>query len=370
MTARRKLTALSVLPVVLAAGHGIAGAAPGQPGLAVPGEGQPGLSQSPQAPATPSAPSPADWIPDPPAPPSRPRPQQQTQPNIDTLVQPPSQQSDPEEIEPTPPAADAPAVIPSDPHQLRLGTGVVTLPDFVDVKTRDKAQAYADYAEWQIAAMYDGMGFSREESDRMAATSSMGALLGAGTIGVAAPAAFVPVGCGVGAAVGAVAGGLIGGIPTAGVGAIPGAIVGGIAGCIGGGSLGGLASVPLVVGGGALAALAGGALSGGDSTKPQPAVPSLVSAPVEAAPVADAAPAWEPTHAALPIASTNYAEPIAAVTTQVSDTVEAIADSSPVGEAVATSLRDAVATMPTLGPELGPAADLVNGVVAAIQLPH
>lgn len=439
MTARRKLTALSVFPVVLAVG-GVASAAPGQPGLAVPGEGQPGLTQPPQAPVAPSAPSPADWIPDPPAPPARPRPQQQTQPHIDTWVQPPSQrESEPEAVEP--PTVDAPAVIPADPHQLRLGTGVVNLPDFVDVKTRDKAQAYADYAEWQIAATYDSFGFSREDSDRMAATSSLGALLGAGTAGALAPAAFVPVGCGIGAVAGAVAGGLIGGIPTAGVGAVPGAIVGGIAGCIGGGSIGGLASVPLVVGGGALAALAGGALSGGDATKPQPPAPSLVDQPIAtpvsapapaplidipgiltvaapvpvaatesaptprplidipgiltvAAPVQVAAPAPAPevadpvrvaapeaaapeaaaTPVALaptfPAAAPDYAQPIAQVTNQVSTTVEDIADSSPVGEAVVTTLRDAVATMPALGPELGPAADLVNGVVAAIQAPH
>ncbi len=367
MTARRKLTALSVLPVMIAVGQGIAGAAPGQPGLAVPGEGQPGLSQTPQAPA---APSPADWIPDPPAPPARPRPQQQTQPNIDTWVQPPTQQreqAEPELNEPAEPAVDAPAVIPADPHQLRLGTGEVTLPDWVDVKTRDKAQAYADYAEWQIAAAYDSLGFSREESDRMAATSSLGALVGAGAAGALAPAVFVPVGCGIGAVVGAVAGGVIAGVPTAGVGAPAGAIVGGIAGCIGGGSLGGMASVPLVVGGGALAALAGGALSGGDSNKPQPAVPSLVSAPVEEAAPAPA-PAWEP--APTPVAAPQYAEPIAAVTTQVSTTVEAVADSGPVGNAVVTNLRDAAAAMPPMAPELGPAADVINGVLGAIQAPH
>ncbi|WP_280353744.1 hypothetical protein [Nocardia otitidiscaviarum] len=442
MTARRTLTALSVLPVVLAAGHGVAGAAPGQPGLAVPGEGQPGLTQPPQAPATPPTPSPADWIPDPPPPPARPRPQQQVQPNIDTLVQPPSQREQPSEpeAEPAQPAPETP-YIPENPHQLRLGTGIVDLPEWVDVRTRDKAQAYADWAEWQIAAAYDGMGFSREESDRMAATSSMGALLGAGTAGALAPAVLVPIGCGVGAAVGALAGAAIGGIPTAGVGAPAGAIVGGIAGCVGGGSLGGMVSVPLVVGGGALAALAGGALSGGDSTKPQPplpidqpvatqvaapapaplihipgvltvaapvipgvtpaaapaaapgvqpapaplidipgvatiaapVIPGITPAPAPApiaepapAPIAEPAPVWEPA----PVAAPQYAEPVAQVTAQVVDTAAAVEESGPVGAAVVGGLRDAVAAMPPLAPELGPAADVINGVVSAFHAPR
>ncbi|MFB7716792.1 hypothetical protein [Nocardia sp. NPDC056100] len=361
MNSKRTSLALSVLPIMLVAGQGVAAAAPGQPGLAVPGEGQPGLSTTPQSPPAATAPSPADWIPDPPiAPPNRPRPQQQTQPDVNTLVGPKPQATQPDTVEPEAVQPQTQEVMPTDPHKLRVGTASVQLPDFVDVKTRDKTQAYLDMTEWQIAAAYDRMGFSREDSDRMAASSSMGALIGAGTIGVAAPAALVPVGCGVGAVVGAVTGALIGGIPTAGVGAPAGAIVGGIAGCIGGGSLGGLASVPLVAGGGALAALGAGALSGGDASKPPPADPATVDQPFVApvsAPVASVAPivpAVAPIPAAQPVydAVAPVAQQVETVVnqvgTQVAQTVDQVTQTV---ETTVDSLRSAVAQMPPLTPE-------------------
>ncbi|UFS97220.1 hypothetical protein [Nocardia huaxiensis] len=242
--------------------------------------------------------------------------------------------------------------MPSDPHQLRVGTGTVQLPDFVDEKSRNKAQAYLDMAEWQIAAFYDSMGFSREESDRMAATSSMGALLGAGALGVGAPAVLVPIGAGAGAVVGAIAGALIGGIPTAGVMAPAGAIVGGIAGAVIGGGLGAVASGPIVIAGGALAALAGQALSGGDSTKPQPTIPASLEISA-AAPVSDAAPqAGTP---ALPL--TNVSAPVAEIAAPV---IEAAA---PIIEAAAPIVEQAQTVVEQVYEQAAPLVEQVNTVV-------
>ncbi|MRH92911.1 hypothetical protein GFY24_36775 [Nocardia sp. SYP-A9097] len=343
---------------MLVAGQGIAGAAPGQPGLAVPGEGQPGLSTSPAPPAA-SAPSPADWIPDPPvAPPNRPRPQQQTQPDVNTLVQPKPQTTQPDATEPEAVQPQTPnqEVMPSDPHKLRIGTNTVQLPDFIDTKSRDKAQTYLDMAEWQIAAAYDGMGYSREDSDRMAASSTIGALVGVGAAAVA-PIALMPGGCVVGAVVGAVAGGAIGGLPTAGIGAPAGAIIGGAGGCVIGASIGGLISGPVVIGTASLAALAGKWLSGGDATKPPPVDPTTVDQPFVApvsAPVSPIVPAVAPIQAAQPVYDAvapviQQAAPIVnQVTTQVTQTVDQVVQSV---ETTVDSLRSAVTQMPPLTPE-------------------
>ncbi len=348
---------------MLVAGQGIAGAAPGQPGLAVPGEGQPGLSTSPQQPPANTAPSPADWIPDPPiAPPSRPRPQQQTKPDTNTLVQPKPQTVQPDTTEPEPEAVQPQnpnqEVMPSDPHKLRVGTSSVQLPDFIDTKSRDKAQAYLDMAEWQIAAAYDGMGYSREESDRRAASSTVGALVGGG-VGTVAPAVLLPSGCITGAVVGAIAGGVIGGLPTAGVGAPAGAIIGGGTGCLVGLAVGAAVSAPAWAIGATLGALGAGALSGGDATKPPPADPATIDQPVAApvsapAPVSPIVPAVAPVPAAQPVydavapVAQQVAPVVEQVTTQVTQTVDQAVQTV---ETTVDSLRSAVAQMPPLTPE-------------------
>lgn len=352
MTARRTSLALSILPMVLVASQGIASAAPGQPGLAVPGEGQPGLSTTPQPPVVDTTPSPADFIPDPPvAPPNRPRPQQQTKPNIETLVTPntPEEETAPEaQVEPN----NQVAVMPQDPHQLRVGTNTVQLPDFIDTKSRNKAQAYLDMAEWQIAATYDRLGYSTQDSDRMAASSLIGAGLGLAAGGVAAVALAVPVGCAAGAVVGAVAGGLIGGVPTAGVGAPAGALIGGVTGCLTGAAIVGIPSLGVV---GTLGALAAGALGGGDATKPAPPDPNLVNT------AATIEPAVQPVSAPVvpDYVAPEIAQPVnqavAPVVQQVNTVVEQVSDqvAQVVDQAVTTvdSLRAAVAQMPAMTPE-------------------
>ncbi|MFB8006994.1 hypothetical protein [Nocardia sp. NPDC056000] len=362
MNSKRTSLALSVLPIMLVAGQGVAAAAPGQPGLAVPGEGQPGLSTTPQSPPAATAPSPADWIPDPPiAPPNRPRPQQQTQPDVNTLVNPKPQATQPDTVEPEAVQPQTPnqEVMPTDPHKLRVGTSTVQLPDYIDTKSRDKAQAYLDMAEWQVAAVYDGLGFPRDQSDRMAAGSISGSVVGAG-IGMVSTGLFVVGGCGVGGVIGGIAGAVIGGVPTGGVGAPIGAGIGGSVGCLVG-ALG--AGLPGMVVGAVLGAVGGGVLGGltGGTPDTKPADPPAlidqpfvapVSAPV--APVAPIVPAVAPIPAAQPVydAVAPVAQQVETVVnqvgTQVAQTVDQVTQTV---ETTVDSLRSAVAQMPPLTPE-------------------
>ena len=318
----RKFAALAVLPVLAAATQGVAAAAPGQPGLAVPGDGQPGLSTAPTPPAAP--PSLADYIPDPPAPPARPRPQQQVSPQTDTLVQQP-QITEPDTQQPG-------TVSTLDPHTLRAGNATLPIPDWIDTKTRDKAQAYLDYAEWQIAAGYDSLGFPREESDRRAASTVTGALV----TGVAgAEIASVPVslvGCGVGAVVGGIAGAAIG-TAAAGVGMPFGAGLGAGVGCLAGITVTAVPAIAVgATAGAVLGGAAAGALGGGvDVPKPVDVPPLIdVAAPANVAP----APPAE----------------VASVGQQISDAVDAFATISPETDAAVTSLKSAIAAMPPLLP--------------------
>lgn len=316
MTTTRTLTTLALMPVLAAAGHGIAAAAPGQPGLAVPGDGQPGLSTVPAPPAAP--PSLADYIPDPPSPPARPRPQQQTNLGTDTLVQQP-QTTEPDTEGPEP----VPETIPVDPHTLRAGNTLLGVPDWIDSKTRDKAQAYLDYAEWQIAAGYDALGFSRQESDRRAASTLTGGAVSAavGAELVSVPAAAV--GCLVGAVVGGVAGGAIG-ATAAGVGLPFGAGLGAGLGCLAGTLVGG---VPGIVVGATVGAVLGGAIAGalgGGVDVPAPVLPPLIEA---------AAPMPETPTAEIPVG-----QPLAEIGKQVNTAVG--------------SLQAAIAAMPPLIPDL------------------
>ncbi|WP_330182746.1 hypothetical protein OHB26_03240 [Nocardia sp. NBC_01503] len=320
MTITRTITALAVLPVLAAAGHGTAVAAPGQPGLAVPGEGQPGLSTTP-------APSMADYLPDPPAPPARPRPQQQTSPQSNLLApqpQPPTAEPDVQQPD------TVPEVVPVDPHTVRAGNTTVAVPDWVDRKTRDKAQAYLDYVEWQIAAGYDSAGFPRDESDRRAASTMTGALV-SGTAGaeiVSVPASLA--GCGVGAVVGGIAGAAIAGVPTAGTGAGPGAALGGIAGCMVGSVVAAVPGIALgATAGAVLGGAAAGALGGGVDVPKPVDIPPLIEI---------AAPAAAPQPQAVTVGQ------------QITETIDAVAATNPEVDTVVTSLRSAIAALPPLIP--------------------
>ncbi|MFC9995569.1 hypothetical protein [Nocardia sp. NPDC127526] len=311
------------------------------------------MSTTPEPPVVAPAPSPADYIPDPPvAPPNRPRPQQQTQPNIDTLVTPQtpdSGESEPEVVEPQVPGPNAPSVMPTDPHQLRVGTNKIQLPDFVDEKTRNKAQAYLDMAEWQIAAMYDGLGFPREQSDRMAAGSVAGSAIGGG-IGIAGTALFGLGGCVIGGVVGVLAGAAIAGIPTAGAGAPIGAAIGGGAGCLVGGTIGALPGFAV---GATVGALAGGAFGGLSGVIPQQAPPD--PATVNAALPIGQQPAVAPLSA--PIPSVSAQEVAAPIINAVAPVAEAIAPGVDVAAPIAQAVEPVAAAVAPVVEQVSTAVD-------------
>ncbi|MFJ9371115.1 hypothetical protein ACIRRA_42845 [Nocardia sp. NPDC101769] len=315
MTMTRTIAAIAALPMLATASQGVA-AATGQPGLAVPGDGQPGLSTAP----APPAPSVADYIPDPPPPPARPRPSQQTSPHTDSVIQqPPVTDPDAEQTEPEPSQTQA------DPHTVRAGDTVVALPDWVDAKTHDKAQAYLDYTEWQIAAGYDALGFPREESDRRAASTITGGTL---TAIVGAEVAAVPaagIGCGVGAVVGGLDGGAVG-TAAAGVGMPIGAGIGAGLGCMAGLAV---AAVPGIAVGAASGAVLGGATAGalgGGVDVPKPEVPPLIEV-------------------AIPVPDLTEPTPASPVVGPLTDAVAVIGAQA---ETAVDSLRSAIAAMPPL----------------------
>ncbi|WP_051178440.1 hypothetical protein [Nocardia concava] len=233
------------------------------------------------------------------------------------------------------------AVANPDPHSLRLGTTTVPLPDGIDPRLRDQAQAYVDGVQQQITTALDGAGVPRGEADRRSAATVGGAVIGA-AVGKLAVFPLEIVGCGVGAAVGAVAGGVIGGLPTVGAGVPVGAAVGGVAGCL----LGGLAvAIPVdvigLVGGAVIGGAAGGALStGGDESSTSTDLLAKTPTPQPDPPV------FEP------------AAPVA----------EAVAAISPDADAAVTSLRSAIAAIPPLDPSaLGVLTQPANDLLAAVQ---
>ncbi|WP_458690455.1 hypothetical protein [Nocardia tengchongensis] len=293
----------------------------------------------------------ADYLPDPPAPPARPRPRQQNNPQTDTLVQQP-QATEPD----TEPLESAPEIAPVDPHTLRAGTTVVPVPDWIDTKTHDKVQAYLNYAEWQIAAGYDALGFPREESDRRASSTLTGGIL-TGVVGaevLSVPAAGI--GCGVGAVLGGVTGGILG-TAAAGVGLPFGAGLGAGLGCLAGIAV---AAVPAIAVGATAGAVLGGAVAGtlgGGVDVVKPDVPPLIdTAAVEPRP-----PEPEPAQAKPPTTADM-------VTTAVQQSIETLA---PAVKPAITSLHDALDNLPvldpvTFGPFTAPITDFVDAVRAGL----
>ncbi|MGW4246358.1 hypothetical protein [Nocardia sp. NPDC004722] len=210
---------------------------------------------------------------------------------------------------------------------MRAGNTVIGIPDWIGTKTQGKAQAYLDYIEWQIAAGYDALGFSREESDRRAASTITGGALGAvaGAELVSVPAAGA--GCAVGAVVGGVVGAAIG-TAAAGVAMPLGAGLGAGLGCLAGIAVGAVPGIAVgatagaVVGGGAAGALGGGV------DVPKPDLPPLIET---------ATPTPEPATSSAPI-------PIDQTLTNMVATIGDQTDN------VVTSLRSAIAALPPLPP--------------------
>ncbi|MGW4124456.1 hypothetical protein [Nocardia sp. NPDC004711] len=365
MSTKRTLTVLAALPTVLAVGAGAAQAAPGQPGLAEPNGSNPGLTAPNTPPAAPQQSSPASWVPDAeqviPAP-ARPKPQYR-QPQ-QTVVTPATTPDSGDGIGADAPATPAPVVKTlAEQGKVQVGDQVYDLPAGTDSKLLEKAQGYIDMFEWQIAAGYDQLGFSREESDRRAASTVVGALTG-GAIGaeiLSVPAALV--GGGVGAAIGGLAGGAIAAVPTVGVG-IPLGVAAGVAVGFTAGVL--VAAVPALVGGAVVGGLAGGAIAaavGGGTNLSQPAAPQPlveISAP-------GPTPVAEVGQQGSQVADT-LTQGIDAFAPQVKSVADQVAQSSPVADAAVTSLRQAITDMPLVDPAtFGEAAAPINGLIGAVQ---
>lgn len=383
MTTRSKaFTAFGILPVALAAAAGIASASPaGQPGMAA-DDGQPGMSASPRPQAAPQQVSPptaslADWVPEAPQVlpvPSRPQPQQQTQPQTQMWVRPQvSPQVDEEEPAVVEASVPEPVLVPVDPHLLRLGTGTVTLPEVVDVRSRDKAQSYVDLVEWNVASFGDSIGLPQQQSDRMAAAAVGGGGIGAGAGAlVAAPVAGV-TGCGVGAIVGAVAGAAIGGIPTAGAMAVPGALIGAAVGCgVGGVAGAGTGAVAGAIGGGLVGAGSGALVaSATDDVAPPAQMPALLDPPEPMPPadpvVAETFPAAAPVTPPLTQAVVSVSQQVRGAGEEIAVAVEQVA-ADPVGAQVVGSLSQAVDALAPLDPNVfGQATPALNDALGAVQ---
>ncbi|MGX1809243.1 hypothetical protein ACWIGI_26275 [Nocardia sp. NPDC055321] len=226
---------------------------------------------------------------------------------------------------------------------LRVGTEYVQLPLGVDGRMLEPIQNYLDGVGVQIAATFDGIGYSPNESERRGAATMAGQVVGA-LIGKAAVFPLEIVGCGVGATVGAIAGGVIGGLPSVGAGVPIGAAVGGVAGCL----LGGLAvAIPVdiagLAGGAAIGGFVGGALAGTGASPAEPAPAAVDAVAAQRVPIA---------------ADAVAVDPIAAVSAAV----------GPDAASAVTSLRTAVKSMPKLAPDaLGPLTQSANDLFAAVQ---
>ncbi|MGV9838926.1 hypothetical protein ACWDUL_32650 [Nocardia niigatensis] len=207
-----------------------------------------------------------------------------------------------------------------------------------------------DYAEWQIAAGYDAVGFPHEESDRRAASTITGGLFSAvaGAEIVSVPAAGL--GCGVGAVVGGIAGGILG-TAAAGIGALFGMGLGAGAGCLAGIVVGAVPGIIVGAGTGAVLGAAAGAALGGGVDVVKPDVPPLIDAATEPGPMNSVPVVEDP-----PIT----VDPVTVVVQQ------AVATVTPAIEGTITSLSTAVGAFPPMDPEFfGPFVAPVRDLVAA-----
>lgn len=317
--------ALAATALTVSVGMGVAGADPApQPSPQAP---QP--TPSPQAPRAVPAPVQVEEMPI--KPPARPRPQQQVAPQVEPETT--------EDAADTPPA---PTVV--NPYLLRVGNAFFEVPNFVPTDVVHQGQTLAETAEWQVAGVFDGLGFSQNDSDRAAAAALAGGATGAVGVGLAAYPVTMVAGCIIGGGIGALIGAGVGTLaaPATFAVSIPlGAAVGAAIGCT---VVGFGAGLPAMVGAAILGGAAGGALGG------------ALGHGNTAAPVAEevAAPA---------------SPPVEAVAQQFTTVVEQVSASSPVGEQAVSSLRDAVNSMPALdsaAPFAAPLNDLLGAVQAAV----
>ncbi|OZC62822.1 hypothetical protein CH267_00245 [Rhodococcus sp. 06-621-2] len=314
--------ALTLTVAAMFAGAGFAVAAPGQPGVTteVP-EGQPSVTApSPSAPQADSGTT-ADWkyvgpyVP--PAEyqnaptrsvPSYNAPVYYSEPIIDSTPTP----SDPEpEATPAPEARqDEQSVAPGTPvapiqapeNTVRFGAISGEKPGWLSQDDADRVNNTAAVLEAQGATYFNNLGIPTTRSDRMAAGTTAGVLIGGTasavtTYAVVAPAAILAGGL-IGGTIGGITGAGVGSVLIPGVGAVPVGVAATAGGAAIGAAAGAAAALIPAAGVGAAGAVIGGVIGGaygagenlGEAPAPAPAP--------ELAPVAPAAPVWTPPEAA------------------------------------------------------------------------
>lgn len=322
---------LTALVVATFATAGIAVAAP-QPGVTGPAPGQPGVtapspSPSPSpapapAPSTEPVPEPVYWVPPPAEYQNIP---QQPLPNWDydsgTYDAPADYSVAPVDYSnihlPGPVEIVAPIIAPK--AKGRIGDFVFEQKTWMSDQDLERTNNTSGVIESQVATFYKSIGIPVDRASRIAAAQLGGGAAGtlAGIVAVGGPASLV--GCGIGGTVGGTSAlGLFSPIVTP-IGAVPAGVVGTVTGC----GVGALAlGAPL----GALGGLGGGI------------------AGVAAATAYGAGELGEPVDVSDQIPDIDQP----AVTTQTQNTLTDWENSGPVGQAVATTVRDTVAAAPAI----------------------
>ncbi len=296
---KHRLAVAGVLPIAIAVASANVGlAAPAQPGVTVPAPSpkQPGVTTPsvpiPTPPAVDES-GPLAAIPTPPDTRTRPEPSY-VRPRYEPA---PSRNEDPgapESGRAVPNVPPPPIAAPD--GKLRLGSYKTDIPAWMSPQTAEKANLWAAYGESRLAGLYDMAGFSPEESDRAAASTTAGAVLGGtiGAIAVGVPAASL--GAMIGAIPGAVAGGAIGSVVVPGAGVGPGVGIGAGVGAVTGAALLGVSAAALGgLGGAVIGGAIGEAVGAGDHNGPavppellptptalvSPSAPSAVAVPAD-----------------------------------------------------------------------------------------
>ena len=350
----QRLTLIGTSAVALSLVYGgVAHADPTQPGIAPApvapqSDEQPGVIATPPPSAVGDPGSTSDWqyVPlyEPPAEyrnaPTRSVPSGTEPASYTTTPAPRNTEADPAVPTPSPTAPGAPvAPIQAADNTVRFGAVSGEKPAWLSQNDADRVNNTAAVFEAQGATYFNSLGFETTRSDRMAAGTTAGAVIGftvaAGvTYAIVAPLAAVG-GALIGGTVGGVTAATAAGVVLPGVGLVPGGVVGTAGGAAAGAAVGAAASLVPALGagalGGAAGALIGGAYGAGENLGEAPTPPS--------APAPAPSPAPAPLAPALPAVDT---EAVAAATAQAAGRVETL----PGGTRVVDTARTVVDNTP------------------------
>lgn len=201
------------------------------------------------------------------------------------------------------------APIQAAPDTYRFGAIIGPRPDWLPREEADKINNTSAVLEAQGATFFNSLGIETTRSDRIAAGTTAGVVIGASTGALVAGVPAAVLGAAGGAVIGGVAGaaimGPVGAITVPIVGAVPGAVAGGVAGA-GIGAAAGAAAVglPAAVAGAGVGGAIGGVIGAaygagenmGEAPAPAPEAHAFEAAPTpapEPAPMIDLHPAAE-----------------------------------------------------------------------------